>query len=278
MAQDSASAAGAGVTAEALAHVPGCERGERPLSIEPLAGGSTDRSVLVRTHLGEFVVRSTIGRAGAIAVDRHREALLQAIAARAGLAPNVVWADPAAEALVSEYAGGREWTPDDMGDARQLERLGERLRALHALPSPELVRFDPVATAARYRAGILERAAELDAWVEEIRTIVPLVTSERRAAAIIHGDLHHSNIVEAAALVLIDWEYATLADPLFDLGCVLAYYPGARAHSARFLAAAGLAGSATPAELLHACRLYERLTALWTRAVTAGAGPGESAD
>ena len=52
------------------------------------------------------------------------------------------------------------------------------------------------------------------------------------------------------AALLLDWEYAAVADPLFDLACMLAYYPQAAAHADALLDSSRLAGLGT-AEMLR---------------------------
>jgi aminoglycoside phosphotransferase (APT) family kinase protein len=252
-----------------LAHVPGLERGASPLSVEELSGGSTNRALLVRTDAGSFVVRVHGAHGARDAEDRRRELALHAVAANAGLAPEIVWADAAGTVLITRHAAGRAWSAADMADAGQLARLGERLRVLHALPVPAIPRFDATATAARYRRaaqpGDSNDAAQLDAWVHEIATLELLLAREHRPPAIIHGDLICSNVIDGERLWLVDWEYAGVADPLFDLGCLFACEPAARAHRMHLLESAGLAGQASEGSLERAVRLYELLSALWTR-------------
>lgn len=72
---------------------------------------------------------------------------------------------------------------------------------------------------------------------------------------ILHGDFHAANVMfsrtgpEVAAIV--DWEMATIGDPLLDLGWLLATWsmPGSPSEFAGKLAAAG--GLAAPAELVE---------------------------
>jgi aminoglycoside phosphotransferase (APT) family kinase protein len=283
----SAGAGGGGdVTAAALAHVPGLAPGETPASIETLPGGLANRSVLVTTRAGRFVVR-THERHGILdAASRRRERLLQTIAANAGLAPRVVSTSEEGDLLVTEYVPGRVWSARDVQDPAQIRRLCASWRALHGLRAPELDPFDGVATAMRYRAAIVERDGEdarrLDAAVDEAVQLALTIAAEGRAPTIIHGDPHHANLVEdGSRVVLVDWEYAALADPLVDPGCLLAYYPAARAFASRILEWSGLTTLADPAALDRVRRQYELLSMLWTRALApapSGVRGPESAD
>ena len=87
-----------------------------------------------------------------------------------------------------------------------------------------------------------------------------------RTPSIIHNDLHHSNLIGSGhRLCLVDWEYAAVADPLYDLACLLAYYPQAEPHSVRLLEVTGLAAGASVDELADIAWVYVLLSYLWYR-------------
>jgi aminoglycoside phosphotransferase (APT) family kinase protein len=277
---------GGDIAAAVLAHLPGLAPGETPASIEVLPGGLANRSVLVTTRAGRFVVRTHEHRHILGAEARRREVSLHTLASNAGLAPRLVWSGEEADVLVTEYVPGRAWSARDLQDPAQIRRLCASWRTLHGLRAPGIEPFDGVATAKRYRAAIVERDGEdarrLDAAVDEAVQLAEASAGEGRPLTIVHGDPHHANVVEDGShIVLVDWEYAALADPLVDPGCLLAYYPAARAFAGRILEWSGLAEVADAAALDRVRRQYELLSMLWTRALAAAAsgarGP-ESAD
>jgi aminoglycoside phosphotransferase (APT) family kinase protein len=245
--------------------VPGLEAGATPLRIERLSGGSVNDSWRVDTMAGRFVLRLDGAAWRRPGVDRAREQLLHTAAARGGLAPRLIANSTAAGAQVSEYVTGKDWSEADFSTPAQLERLGERLQQLHALPAPGgLSGFDPQACARDYLRqldrGVGARAGTA-AVVEAVGEAAATVALTSTRTCIIHGDLVHGNVRDGTRLWLLDWEYAQLADPCYDAACVLAYYPSARAQQARFLAAAGLQGRADG--LAAAIYIYEALTWLW---------------
>ena len=67
--------------------------------------------------------------------------------------------------------------------------------------------------------------ADLDLLTHRLRAAVP----PPRELTLVHGDLHLRNIVVSATggeiLAALDWELATLGDPIADLGTTLAYWP-----------------------------------------------------
>ena len=274
------------MTPAVLAHVPGLAPGEPPASVEALPGGLANRSVLVTTRAGRFVVRTHERPHILGAQARQREMVLHTLAASAGFAPRVVWASEAGDVLITEYVAGRVWAAHDMQDPAQLCGLCAVWRALHALPPPALEPFDGAATARRYRTSIVgtdgDDAGRLDAAADEAAQLARAIAAEGRASAIIHGDPHHTNVVaDGTRVKLVDWEYASVADPLVDPGCLLAYYPSTRAFAGPILEWSGLGNIADEAALDRVRRLYELLSMLWTRALAdapSGAQGAESAD
>ena len=52
-----------------------------------------------------------------------------------------------------------------------------------------------------------------------------------------HNDVHHLNIVGSAPVRLIDWEYAGVGEPLFDLASVCVYHRYRKPQRERLLTA-----------------------------------------
>jgi aminoglycoside phosphotransferase (APT) family kinase protein len=257
--------------AAALALVPGLEAGARPLRLERLPGGSVNQSWRVDTGQGRFVLRVDGPSWRRPGVDRAREALLHRAAASAGVAPRLITASGALGAQVCEYIEGRSWQESDLVRPEQLERLGRQLARLHAIePAPAVASFAPEVCAQEYlrRAGAQAAAATR---AQAVRDSVSAAAAQvaragaggSRRGCIIHGDLVCGNVLEGTQLWLIDWEYAQLADPIYDVACVLAYYPQVWPNAGRLMAAAGLAEPAAEQRLAPAIHVYQALTWLW---------------
>jgi thiamine kinase len=261
---------------ELLQHVPGCENGDAPYSQELLGGGKVNRSFLVRTRRGRFVVRLNESAESDPGLDRNRELLLHTAAANAGIAPHVIYASPDRSCLITDYLEGRAWTPHYFTRMRDLRSLGARLRSLHAVSVStgnfsKTARFDPLA-AMRLYAGLIVRGEPAEGTrigdlLARGEAALQRSGSAQREACIVHMDLHHGNVLTADRIYFIDWEYAQLGDPLLDLACVMAYYPRAVAHGPLLLEASGLKDrGATPEMLVEVTRVFNLLTYLWYRA------------
>ena len=224
--------------------MPGCEDGDAPYSQELIGGGKVNRSFLVRTRRGRFVVRLNENATSDPGLDRARELALHTAAANAGIAPQVVYADPDHSCLITDYVDGRLWTPHYFTRMRDLRSLGQRLRVLQAVPPPPVARFDPHgrrATLCRHRSSRSDpdEAGRIQFLLASGAEAMARAGSSQRAPSIVHSDLHHGNVLTADRVYFIDWEYAQVGDPLLDLACVMTYYPRAMAHGALLLEAVG---------------------------------------
>ncbi len=238
---------------EALAQVPGAESiGE--CDVRALPGGTINATFRVRTRQGDFVVRLHEPHSAALGVDRRREVVLQAAAADAGLAPRVLAADPLGRYLVSEFLDGAVWRAADMDDESRLAALAQTLRQLQAVPAPAVPALDLgvllAAHVAQIAALVPDEARELATPLARARRILAAQAQAARPACIVHGDLTHTNMIDLQRPRLIDWEYATVGDPLMDLACLLAYYPKIAPRGTALLRQCGLGG----ARVLRRCR------------------------
>lgn len=254
--------------AQALAHIPGFASAEA--KITPLQGGSLNRSYLVGTAAGRFVVRCSTQPDAWLASDRSVERALHAVAAAAGLAPRIVHAGPCDRWLITEFVAGVPWSDAHFLRRECLEVLGDTLRALHAIPPPMEGRFDLLEALGRY-VQRLEEAPDPEEVharesLEQARVAWQLSGAAERAVAVLHHDLHGSNLIESHAgqLLLVDWECAVVNDPLLDIACVLSYFPPARAHADVLLDRAGLRG-VTERQLAASVWLFDLHTWLWYR-------------
>jgi len=188
----------------------------------PLAGGITNQNFTVEDRGRRYVVRvgSDILVHGVV---RANELAASRAAHLAGLSPGVVHAEPGI--LVLDFIEGRTFTPEDVRNPANLERLVDMMRRCHR-DIPQHLRgpaamfwvFHVVRDYAHtlHEAGslhaallpdLLARAARLEAAVGPIEVVFG------------HNDLLAANFMDDGhRLWLVDWEYAGFNSPLFDLG------------------------------------------------------------
>jgi len=263
---------------EALTRVPGWDPSSGLLP-SPLQSGKHNRAFRVQTRAGDFVVRLQAPGAGVLGVDRARESTLSALAAAHGIAPALVYAEPDGLCSITQFVCGEVWSPARMREPAALRRLAEALRSLHSIPTPEVAPFDVLALMRQHceRLGKADPAhgRSLEHLLRAAESQYESIGGSTRRPSIVHNDLHHSNIIDGGGLILIDWEYAAVTDPLFDLACVLAYYPETQTMGAMLLEHSGLASSATVAMLRTAAALFRTLNELWARVGRLGSRKSE---
>ena len=241
-------------------------------------GGAQNRCIAVRTGEGRFVLRlrlSTLPRPGA---DGAQELLGQRLAASAGLAPAVLDAAPDASWVLMDYVEGAMWTREALADPARLDTLGARLALLHGLSPPAVTTLDVDAIVQGQLAQIRARG-EVDGPALARLAASAASLSARIGAAgapsvLNHGDLSVANLLGPKPL-LVDWEYAQRADPVYDLACLLAYYPELAGQRDRLLGAAALGGADARERLDTHVALFSVFNTLWRLAQ--GAEHGDAA-
>lgn len=218
-------------------------------TIQMFPNGASNLTALVRSGERALVVRrAPPGRKAATAHDMVREArILQAIRPHFPLAPRVIaiGEDPGllgTPFFVMEYLEGRiaardlpERVSPEQARAlcRNLVDLHAGLHALDLLESGLESLGRPEGYAERQIRGWSERyrAARTDD-VPDCETVMEWLGERMPAesgAALIHNDFKFDNVVldpdDITAIVgVLDWEMATVGDPLMDLGASLAYW------------------------------------------------------
>jgi hypothetical protein len=64
----------------------------------------------------------------------------------------------------------------------------------------------------------------------------------------------------------VDWEYAQLADPVYDLACLSVYYPGLLLRGRELLGTAGITDANGAVRLRLYAQLFDCLNRLWEQA------------
>ncbi|MEM1411671.1 MAG: phosphotransferase [Pseudomonadota bacterium] len=231
---------------------------------------ATSVAVSARFEAGgrRYVVRQDRSGAQSLGLDRAREVMLMAAAADQGLAPETVFHDAEMGVLVRRHVPGHSWqqAPGEVDWAA----VGAVLRRVHELPMPAVAPLDIAHCGTRY--AVLTGGGDALRFAQ---------TLGERAAALMadginctcHNDAHLGNLIgpvgDAAAVQMIDWEYAAPGHPLFDLAVVAGYHQlDERARKSLVAGWAGDAPLVDPVALVDFIDLYDGLSSLWSQAVS----------
>jgi thiamine kinase-like enzyme len=195
------------------------------ISVAMLPGGLSNTNYLVNADGEMFVVRHGCDNAESLGIDRGREEAAARLAHDAGFAPEVVaFVQPEGHAVIRYLPDAEPPTIEQFTAPEMVVRVARRMRDVHALPAIDGV-FDPFAVIDHWRTTLDERGTRLPARLGGLVDLVAVADTERRLLtqdelAVCHNDPYHLNFLDDGDLWLIDWEYAGMGDPLYDLAGV----------------------------------------------------------
>jgi thiamine kinase-like enzyme len=226
----------------------------------PLVGGITNRNYRLRWAGRDCVLRLPGTNTRLLGIDRVAER--DATRAAAGIAPDVVAFSGELGCLVTGFIEGR---PVDAAELRGplLGEVAGALRSIHAGP-PLDWSFSPWDRVDAYRLTALRHGMLLPIGYDEVDA-----TADRIAVALgarpsvpCHNDLMTANFLhDGARLRILDWEYAGMGDPYFDLANLASNNALSEDDEARLLAA--YHGAPARPDQLAALRLLRLMAAFW---------------
>lgn len=196
----------------------------RAWDISAMPGGLTNRNYRITGPIETFVLRVDARDTTLLGIDRACELEASRSAAAIGVGPEVIDYLPDHGALLRRYIQG---TPFNVSEVRtRLSQIGRLLRCCHQI-TVSLAEFSPFRTVRSYYSVARERgvlfpenlAPALDLFERVEKELAQTETSR----CLCHNDLLADNFIhDGGRIRLIDWEYAGLGDPFFDLGNVAA--------------------------------------------------------
>jgi thiamine kinase-like enzyme len=235
----------------ALGRVP--ELAGLRLSLSPLSGGITNRNFLVEApdSAQRWVVRLAGNDTHLLGISREVELAATIAAAGVGVGPEVTAFIRPEGYLVTRFIEGSPVSDEAVHRPETIRRIADSIRRVHegtAIPGL----FVPLRMVEAYRALAVTRGVPIPPEYDLSRAI-----GRRIELALLddpvelrpcHNDLLNANFIDDGARIrIVDWEYAGMGDPFFDLGnlsvnhdltpgedrCLLEAYDGAPARPDR---------------------------------------------
>ena len=198
---------------EAARHVPG----SGALDIRPLRNGLVNETYRVVRDGAAHALRLAAANPHALGLDRVWEARVLERAGAAGVAPALEYCDAVRGILIVRWVEGRTWTAPQARRPANIARMAQLLRRIHSLrpPSPARV-MSPMDWTLHYSAAASSRNTALrGAAAARTAALEGLGGADR---VLCHSDLHTLNLIDrGGSLMLLDWEYAHVSEPLWDL-------------------------------------------------------------
>ena len=204
---------------EVIARIP-MWRDASDVQISLLRGGITNLNYRVDVGNESFVLRISGDKTELLGINREYECRTQQLAAEAEIAPEVVYFLMPEGYLVTRFIKGRAVPPEELRQPENLQRLAKILRRVHALPeipgvfdSFQVVR-DYADIARRYNVSFPEN---FDWLIGKMNAAESALKTHPIILRPCHNDLLNGNFLLSNWLYILDWEYARMGDPFFDL-------------------------------------------------------------
>jgi thiamine kinase-like enzyme len=206
----------------AMQRVP--ELAGRDLTLRALSGGITNRNFLVEAAgtAERWVIRLAGNDTHLLGISREVEHAATVAAAGVGVGPEVTAFIRPEGYLVTRFIVGRPVSEEAVHRPDTLARVAESIRRIHdGPPIPGL--FVPFRIVQAYRALAASRGVTIPPEYEladaAARRIELALLSSPIALRPCHNDLLNANFIDDGTRIrIVDWEYAGMGDPFFDLG------------------------------------------------------------
>jgi thiamine kinase-like enzyme len=196
----------------------------RDLTLTRLSGGITNRNFRVDAAGTDdrWVIRLAGNDTHLLGISREVEHAATVAAAGVGVGPEVTAFIRPEGYLVTRFIVGSPVSDEAVHRTDTIGRVADSLRRIHDGPAiPGL--FVPLRIAEAYRALAKERGVPIPPEYELAAAIGRRIEGALLAAPIelrpCHNDLLNGNFIDDGTRIrIIDWEYAGMGDPFFDLG------------------------------------------------------------
>jgi thiamine kinase-like enzyme len=206
--------------------------------IDVLGGGLTNHNYKVTLDAGDAYVVRIAGRdTDLLGIDRELEHEAALLAARAGVGAEVVgFVDGC---LVTRFVEGEIVPPEQMRTGDCLRRVGAALAAVHGGGEID-GRFDVFRVVEAYRDTAVARGGTVPSRFDEAHALARRIERTRAGAPsrLCHNDLLNANFIDGPnGIRIVDWEYAGMGDPCFDLANFATNHDLGEAQARELLAA-----------------------------------------
>ncbi|MDO8484838.1 MAG: phosphotransferase [Candidatus Limnocylindrales bacterium] len=206
----------------AMQKVP--ELAGRELTLTALSGGITNRNFRVDAAGApeRWVIRLAGNDTHLLGISREVEHAATVAAAGVGVGPEVTAFIRPEGYLVTRFIVGSPVTAEAIHRPETLRRVADSLRRIHDGPAiPGL--FVPLRIVEAYRALAMARGVPIPPEYERSAAIGRRIELAFLANPVelrpCHNDLLNANFIDDGTRIrIIDWEYAGMGDPFFDLG------------------------------------------------------------
>ena len=232
-------------------------------------GGLTNRNYRVTIGHESYVLRLAGAGTGEY-IDRKLEEHNAKIAAAAGVNAELLHFDAGDGTMLCRYVDAVTMSPESFREPPRVERAARALRRMHDCATPFANRFDVFAQIDEYLALLRRRRARIpdgyDRLLQEAERARAALAAAPARLAPCHNDPLAENFLDTGErMVIVDWEYAGMNEPMWDLGDLSVEADFDEAQDAAMLAAyfAGTPPAAAVGRMVLCKALCDLVWTLW---------------
>jgi thiamine kinase-like enzyme len=191
-------------------------------TVTPITIGITNRNFRVDIGGASYVVRLSGKDTDLLGIDRAAENEAASAAADAGVAPAVFAYLPERSALITRFVAGDHIPEDDLEREDVLGPVVRSVKAIHACP-PVRSTFPVFRIVEDYRGLASDRGVAIPSAYADAHAMAGRIETAFAKAPMpdttCHNDLLNANFLrDGDHIWIVDYEYAGMGDPFFDLG------------------------------------------------------------
>lgn len=191
------------------------------MTIQPLLGGMTNQSYRIDRGKETFVLRIFGEGTEQLGINRNSERICTEIVSQSGIGAQVVPWIPGEDLLVTRFISGTPLTVETAADPRMMQRIVSSIKCCHEGPSfpGHFSAFKDIQTyyrlATQYQVSLPGLQSDTFDQLAQIEAVLKPIAQSKSC----HNDLLAGNLIDDGETIrIIDWEYAAMGDPFFDLG------------------------------------------------------------
>lgn len=180
---------------------------------ELLAQGLTNYTYRLQLQHTNYFYRQGIAQSESLFIDRAQERQALLLAEAAGLLPKIHYHSADGQQLILAWRDEPSWQMEYFSSAAGITKLGQLAAQIHAIPA-RLKILDLADYLQQLMAGLPSLSQTVRQRIEQQQALL-------RALPVIspvfcHNDINPTNLLGTKPW-LVDWEYAALGDPAFEL-------------------------------------------------------------
>jgi len=210
-----------------LSYAPGLDH-TAELKFRYLAQGITNENYWINLNGKDYVLRINSPDTERLELNRKNEIKILEQLKPLQLAPEHICYNKQHNFFLTKWLYGRVWDNNDLEKPVNLNRLAQRLKQLHSLPCLHLPRINISNRFDQYRKMIAIRHGKLPMIEQRLLPVainLLSATGLNLSPCLCHNDLLSANILtstidDTGRICFLDWEYAAVNDPLFELAVI----------------------------------------------------------